>query len=268
MGFGAWLVLLLMAPVALVAQREAPGQPTQQGTDGPSANAAGLPVDPLIERARQAALQFSQKLPNFICEEHIARYMQRGQKKKALDVVTAEVIYSIGVESYRNVKVDGHATNHGIEELDGYGSKGEFGSTLRGIFDRRTDALFGAGRRTELSGSVAEVYDFQVRKRKSSWEIRDGSQVVYPAYEGRVWIDPDTARVLRIEREAVDLPRDFAMDRVEVAVDYTYTTIAGNTSLLPVHAEVLSCDRGNPECSHNIIDFRNYREFRVEHTIK
>jgi hypothetical protein len=76
-------------------------------------------------------------------------------------------------------------------------------------------------------------------------------------------VDPATARVLRIEMQATDMPSDFPMDTVESAVDYSYVTIAGNSVLLPVHAESLGCEGGSPACSHNIIDFRNYHEFKV-----
>ena len=39
-------------------------------------------------------------------------------------------------------------------------------------------------------------------------------------------------------------------------------TISGTSFLLPVHAESLGCERGTSNCSHNIIDFRNYHEFK------
>ena len=40
-----------------------------------------------------------------------------------------------------------------------------------------------------------------------------------PAYRGRIWIDKDTRRVLRIEQQALGLPRDFAYDKAESIVD-------------------------------------------------
>jgi hypothetical protein len=38
--------------------------------------------------------------------------------------------------------------------------------------------------------------------------------------------------------------------------------------LLPVHSESLSCQRGTDMCSLNKIDFRNYRKYTGESTIK
>ena len=79
-----------------------------------------------------------------------------------------------------------------------------------------------------------------------------------------MWIDPKTARVLRIELDASNLPPDFPVDTVESAVDYSYVTIGGTSFLLPVHAESLGCYRGANGCSHNVINFRNYHEFTSE----
>jgi hypothetical protein len=91
--------------------------------------------------------------------------------------------------------------------------------------------------------------------------VNFGSQTLVAAYGGSVWVDPKTARVLRIEMQARNIPLDFPMDTVESAVDYSYVMIGGTSFLLPVHAESLGCERSTSNCSHNIIDFRNYHEY-------
>jgi hypothetical protein len=77
-------------------------------------------------------------------------------------------------------------------------------------------------------------------------------------------LDPSTARVLRIEMQARNLPSDFPMATVETAVDYSDVRIGETSVLLPVHAEALGCQRASSYCSHNIIDFRNYHEFKSQ----
>lgn len=271
-GLATLLAVLLFAPISLVGQSESPEQssaaPDDSSADAPAP--AGPPsTAPLIERARYAAFQFSEKLPNFICQEYMARYVQRGHDSRPLDIVSAEVVYNDGQESYRNVKVGGRPTDKGMMEMSGSRSTGEFASMLLDLFASNTDAQFQAGGRTVISGSIAQVYDFQVRKENSHWQVEtESSQKIRPAYKGSVWVDPATARVLRIEMQATEIPPDFAMDKVETAVDYAYTSIAGNSSLLPVHAETLGCQRGSPDCSHNIIDFRNYHQFKATVKIK
>ena len=95
-----------------------------------------------------------------------------------------------------------------------------------------------------------------------------GSQNYDPAYSGTVWIDPASARVMRIEMSARSFPSDFPSDDVESATDYEYVRLGdAKQYLLPVHSESLSCQRGTNDCSRNVIDFRNYRKYTGESTI-
>jgi hypothetical protein len=223
------------------------------------------PAESLIDRAREAAFEFSEKLPNFICEEFMSRFTQRGRgQEMPLDVVSAEIIYDNAQESYRNVKINDRPTDKALQEIDGSSSTGEFASTLLALFHPDTDAQFRSGGASSISGFSAQVYDFQVRSENSHWMLHAGSQSLVAAYGGSVWVDPKTARVLRIEMQARNIPSDFPMDTVESAVDYSYVLIGGTSFLLPVHAESLGCERGTNNCSHNIIDFRNYHEYKSD----
>ena len=223
------------------------------------------PAGSLIERAREAAWQFSQKLPNFVCQEFMSRFSQRGREQKMpLDLVSAEIIYEDGQESYRNVKINNRPTDKSLQEIDGSWSTGEFASILLEIFDPHTHAQFRSGGASTISGFSAQVYDFQVQSENSRWMLHAGSQSLAAAYVGSVWVDPNTARVLRIEMQARNIPSDFPMATVETAVDYSYMRIGESSVLLPVHAEALGCQRDSSYCSHNIIDFRNYHEFKSD----
>ena len=222
------------------------------------------PSEALIERARQAAFEFSEKLPNFICQEIMSRFTQRGREEMALDVVSADIIYDDAHETYRNVKINDRPTDRSLQEIGGSRSTGEFASTLLEIFHPDTHAQFRAGGASSISGFSAQVYDFTVQRENSHWRVQSGSQTLTPAYGGSVWVDPKTARVLRIEMQARNIPSDFQMDTVESAVDYSYVWIGGTSFLLPVRAESLGCERGTSECRHNKIDFRNYHEFKSE----
>jgi len=234
-----------------------------QSTDPPPLTAS--PAASLIERAREVAWQFSQKLPNFICQEFMSRFSQRGREEKTpLDIVSAEIIYEDGQESYRNVKINNHPTDKPLQEIGGSWSTGEFASILLEIFDPGTHAQFRSGGASTISGFTAHVYNFQVQSENSRWMLHAGSQNLAAAYVGSVWLDPNTARVLRIEMQARDLPSDFSMATVETAVDYSYMRIGETSVLLPVHAEALGCQRDSSYCSHNIIDFRNYHEFKSD----
>jgi len=241
-------------------------EPEDESGTADSAPPPSLPSSaPLIERAREAALKFSQKLPNFICQEFMARFTQQGRGQKVpQDIVSAEILYEDGNETYRNVKVNNHPTNKQLTEIDGAWSTGEFASALLALFDPRSKAHFSSGRPAIIAGIRAQVYDFQVRTENSNWKMQVAGQTAVAAYTGSVWVDNNTARVLRIERQARDLPSDFPIDAVESAIDYSYVMIEGKSFLLPVHAESLGCQRGSSFCSHNVIDFRNYHQFKAD----
>src|SRR5215469_10258256 len=177
------------------------------------------PSEALIERARGAAFEFSENLPNFICREVMVRYRQRGREETPLDVVSAEIIYDHGKESYRNVKINDRSTDTSLEEISGSWSTGEFASTLLSLFSADTNARFRSGGASSISGFSARVYDFEVPRGNSRWTVHADSQTLVPAYEGSVWVDPSTARVLRIEMQARNIPSDFPMDTIESAVD-------------------------------------------------
>ena len=233
------------------------------GSADPAAIPSLPPSAPLIDRARVATLQFSQKLPNFICQEFMSRFTRQGREEKTLqDIVSADIIYEDGKETYRNVKINNRPTDKHLQDVDGAWSTGEFASALLDLLDPASKTHFSSGRASAIAGLSAQVYEFQVQASNSHWRLQLGSQTVVPDYAGSIWVDPNTARVLRIERQARNIPSDFPIDTAESAIDYSFVTIKGKSFLLPVHAESLGCQRGSSFCTHNLIDFRNYHEFK------
>lgn len=226
--------------------------------------------DPLIVKAREMATTFTETLPNYICQQVTARFVNRSHitSWQAQDVITAEVIYEEGKEHYRNLTINGKATKKNMEEMGGSWSTGEFGTVLRDLFSPATAAEFRSRRETTMAGMASMMYDFQVEREGSHWHIQVASQSVMPPYKGSVWIEKSTGRVLRIEMQTRNMPSEFPMDKVESSSDYEYIRIGGTQQfLLPVHAETLSCQRGTNVCSRNAIDFRNYRKYSGEATI-
>jgi hypothetical protein len=228
------------------------------------------PKEELLERARDWALNFTDNLPNYVCQQYTTRYVRDPGRKdwRAMDVVSANVVYESGKEDYRNIAINGKPVNKKMEELPGSWSTGEFGTTLRSLFHSGRQADFTYIKQSNISGLTAWVYDYKVRKENSDWHVQVGSQSIIPAYTGRVWIEEKTAQVLRIEMSAVDIPKDFQLDQVESSNDYGFVRLAtAEQYMLPTHAETLSCERGSPICSRNTIDFRNYHKYSGEANI-
>jgi hypothetical protein len=106
-----------------------------------------------------------------------------------------------------------------------------------------------------------------VEQDRSGWTVNAEGSEITVAYQGTVWMERETARVLRLEMEAVRIPKDFPFNAVEWTVNYAYTRINGMEYLLPSRSETLSCSRGTRFCSRNVIDFRNYRRYGGDATI-
>ncbi len=217
---------------------------------------------PFIERARETAYTFVETLPNYTVKQVTTRY----QNERAIDNLTCDLIVENGKERYQNLMRNGKLMKEKAEE-SGSWSSGEFASTLQDIFSSSTNATFKPKGSTTIFQRSAMLFDFTVEQPNSHWTIRTQQEQYLPAYQGTLWIDKETARILRIEMQARKIPSAFPLDRVESAVDYNFVKIGTASVLLPVHADVLSCERGSRQCSHNAIDFRNYKKFGAESNV-
>jgi hypothetical protein len=240
----------------------------------PAASPANQPIlpqeDPLIVKARDVAASYADSLPNFFCQQLTTRYESSNPKQgwNPLDIVSADVAYQDGRESYKNIKVGNKAVNKSMEEIGGTRSTGEFSTLQEAILRPGVGATFKRNGEDRIRSRQAVVFKFEIPRDRSGWRIEQVSQLYYPAYRGSIWVDKETSRILRIEQEARGMPSLFPLDTVESSTDYDFVRLAvGAEFLLPVEAEVLSCQRGTSNCSRNKIEFRNYRKFGAESEI-
>lgn len=233
--------------------------------------AAAANEDPLIAKVREAAFAYSSTLPNFFCQQFTTRYRTENIRQgwQSIDLVSADVAYENGQESYRNIKEGNGTKVRTMDELGGTRSTGEFSSELQDLMSEATGAVFRRDGTDTIRGRSAIVFKLDVPRERSHWRVEAPSQLYYPAYRGSIWVDKETSRVLRIEMQARNLPIEFPFDTVESATDYDFIRLAAaeREFLLPSNAEVLSCERGTSFCSRNRIEFRNYRKFQANSSI-
>jgi len=216
----------------------------------------------VISAAREAAASFTRELPNFVVEQITTRYSGSRvvDNWRAVDVVTADVTSVNGQEDYKNIKVNGRPTTR--PEDSGSWSTGEFQITLDDILSPMTAATFTPDGDDRIAGRATYVYKLSVEQPRSHWTLVAPSGRKYsPAYRGAIWIDKVTGRVLRIEQRAVGMPRDFAYDKTESALEYGFVYIEGEKYLLPVESVNMACMTGTTQCSKNVLQFKNYRKF-------
>ena len=223
-----------------------------------------------LEKARDLAFNFTDGLPNYMCQELVTRYFSEnhaGTLWKPQDVVSEDVIWNNRQEEYRNVQIDGKKVNP--EKVgDRAWSTGEFGSLLADIMQPATQTHFRFVRVATLRHTDAVMFDFNVDQPNSHWTVKEGGQSIRPAYSGTIWFEKTSGRALRVEYSADDVPKTFPADTVETSLDYDNVQLGQRKFLLPVHSEVLMCHRGTPICSKNVIEFRNYHKYGAESDIK
>jgi hypothetical protein len=231
---------------------------------------ANLTDAEILAEARTAAASFTASLPNFLVQQATTRYFSTGipVSWQTIDVVTADVACVNGKEDYRNVQINGISTNR-PPERSGTWSTGEFSTTLEDVLSPMTNAQFKRRRGDDkIAGRPAVVYDYKVAQANSHWTMVSPDDRRYnPAYEGAIWIDKETRRVLRIEQSTSSIPQDFPLSRAETVIEYAFARIEQRSYLLPATSENIGCMRGSGTCSRNAIVFRNYRKFEAESVV-
>jgi hypothetical protein len=250
-----------------------PPVPTNAPAKAPVVEVAPQPIpiqdDPVITKAREAAASYLESLPNYLVQQMTTRYQSDRPKSgwTALDIVTADVTVQDGLESYKNIKVGNKSVNTPMDQIEGTRSTGEFSTMLEQLLENGA-AKFRAGGTDTIHNRSAYKYSFEIPRELSRWRIESPSQLYYPATKGTIWIDKETSRVLRIEQQGKPMPALFPFDTIESATDWDFIRLGtSGPYLLPVEAEVLSCQRGTSICSRNKIEFRNYRKFGAETNI-
>ena len=239
-------------------------------TRAPAAQLPDAGDDPLIDQTREVAASFTQTLPNYIVKEFTTRYASQAANRgrtswQPLDLVTADLVYLDGRENYLNIMVNGRPT----KDASQYGSwsEGEFASSLNALLSPFSATEFRNKRAVTIVNRPAYKYDYTIGQPRSAWRIQTEGQTYQPGYDGSIWIDKETFRVLRIEMAARNMPRSFPIDTTESSLDYDFVLIGEQKYLLPVHSESLSCWRGTSQCSRNVIDFRNYKKYTADSSI-
>ena len=245
-------------------------QPASAAPPSPKVAPRSLaPADDTIDAARDAADKLNSNLPNFIVQQNTTRYYSTTfpARWRALDVVTAEVVSVAGKEDYRNILVNGKPSTRPIEKTGAW-STGEFQLTLEDILSPYTAAAFRKSADDTLAGRAAFTYTFVVQQENSNWDIvaPDGSKVA-PSYSGTIWIDKQSHNIMRIEEQSGPMPSSFVFDHAETSLEYGFVRIDGKEYVLPVHSEVLTCQRDSSACTKNEINFQNYRKFTADSSI-
>jgi len=235
----------------------------------------------VLERARQATREAAGAMPDFVVRQLVRRSYARGETRnwRQTDQLAVAVSYreSVG-EQYKLLAINGlpateEAKERGsYEQAGGTSSTGEFVSTLNELFADATKTEFQAVDTDTVNGRRAIIYDYTVKIENSKQTLKvTEARGVEPliarvGYRGRIWIDREAHRVLRIEVISTDIPADFPITAAVNMIDYDWVTISERRYLLPVRSEVelTTKERQQVYQTRNEIRFRNYQRYGSE----
>jgi hypothetical protein len=232
-------------------------------------------TEDVLAKARTATLDALEQMPDFVVKQLVTRSyaLEKTQNWRVSDHLVVGVSYRVSEgEQYRLLNINGSAAPAGAEKGDykeagGANSTGEFVSILKGLFENESHTEFKPLDTDTLRGRRAFVYTYDIKKENSKWLLDHGDSSVIAAHRGKVWIDREKTRVLRVESNSYDVPATFPITASTVAVDYDWVTIPGQGEyLLPSHSVIIMtvAERGQAAQYRNEIRFRNYQKFGAE----
>ncbi|MGH9899298.1 MAG: hypothetical protein ACRD4L_10675 [Pyrinomonadaceae bacterium] len=250
----------------------------------------------ILERSREATLTATEKMPDFLVKQVITRNYALGNSHNWIpnDYLTVAVSFREGIgEKYKVLSVNGVAqtasasggttgeTDNGqnklqqseernsYEQLGGSSSTGEFVSILAELFTNSSEAKFQAVDTDTINNRRGIVYDYEIKQENSRHRIKygkyDGNEITVGT-RGRVWIDRENYRILRLESIATEIPSDYPVTEANNTIDYDWVIIADKEYLLPVRAvvEISAGKLARSYQTRNEIRFRNYQKYGSE----
>ena len=231
------------------------------------ARPAQAELDSILADATKYAIDYSDSLPNFMCEQVTIRSTDKSGNGawKRRDKIT-ELLTFVEHEERRTSlteELNGLKSQQENEASSrGMSSSGEFGTVLKGIFQPASKASFQWKETGVLGDETVQVFDYRVARQNSTFALQEKStvQVVVVGFHGQVYIDSETRRVRRVTQVVDDVPEKFPIRAGSVSVDYDYVSINDHDYLMPVSAQIMT-SQGRRNLSLNEIEFRNFRRF-------
>jgi hypothetical protein len=236
----------------------------------------------LLERTRKATLGAAQQMPDYLVKQQITRSRALGTTTNwnVYDRLSIAVSYrqTIG-EQYKLLSVNGMPPSVDEQEGSTYGDKlggttssGEYVSMLTELFEPATRTEFEMVDTDTLRGHRTIVYEYSVKREFSKQTLKFQASVeatpleTIVGYQGRIWVDREDSRVLRLETISVEIPAGFPITAAKSVIDYDWVSINEVSHLLPSRAVIeLTSHLGvQTEQTRNDILFRGYRKFGTE----
>ncbi len=231
----------------------------------------------ILTKAREATLAAVEEMPDFVVKQQIARLAAYAGTNnfRNLDRLVVAVNYrASGQEDYkvlsRNGIVENNPTAKGsYEETGGTSSTGEFVTVLAKIFKPESETKFEISDTDVIRGRRAVVFNYSIERDKALQRVTASgytNDTAITGMKGRIWIDRENFRVLRVESSATEIPEDFPIRTATRTIDYDWVTISNEKYLLPALSDVRLTFREKREVyeTRNVIRFKEYQKYGSE----
>ena len=223
--------------------------------------------DATLAAIRDYARNYVEKLPNYTATQSIKRRTKTAPAPQLPPVTQNETIeeqigYVDHRESHKVLTYNGKKIpeNAPVRE-EGMFSTGEFGGILETLSREDIGAVFKAAKPEKRM----DVYEFSIPARPAGYVIKEPGRSTPVAFAGRVYADPTTHAVLRIQFHLVDFPVTLNYKTLEMDLEFAPAKIAGQEYILPARYSLKSTQTDG-EMSMEAV-YRNYQRFSVESTI-
>ncbi len=243
------------------------------GTKLPSA----AEVSGILDKTRDNTRNAVEDMPDFVVKQVITRsaaFAGTGNWRPYDNLVIGVSYSSEKGEQYRVLAKNGlpitdSVTANSYSGLDGATSGGEFVEDLQKIFKPESKTKFNLLTTDVIRGRRTVVYEYEIAIENN----KDGGVGLKPSAgyspageKGKIWIDRETFRVLRVEYVLTDIEPSFAVKAVSKTIDYDMVEIAGEKYLLPTISDFRgTVENGRSrEEQRNVIRFKNYQKYGTE----
>lgn len=231
----------------------------------------------VLTKARAATLAAVEEMPDFVVKQLIQRSAAYAGTNnfRSLDRLVVAVSYRAeGKEEYKVLSINGILQQNpqnksSYEEAGGTSSTGEFVTVLAKIFKPESETKFDVADTDVVRGRRALVFYYSIERDKARQAlIASGSLTdsTITGMKGKIWIDRENYRVLKIESDATEIPESFPIRSARRVIDYDWVTIADEKYLLPVLSDVRLAFRESRQVfeSRNVIRFKEYQKYGSE----
>jgi hypothetical protein len=240
------------------------------------------PTD-LLLKVRGRVKDSVNRLPKYMCTQTIDRQQYEpvkgkqaarcddGPAQKDLHVTTSDRLrFDVGVTGAGEIYAWAGAKRFDDRSLfdlvrEGSISNGIFAAFLRAIF-RTEDATFSYNGDTTEDGRALTEFGFRVPLERSHYVFVGSGDGVTTAYEGEIFVDPQTSDLARLVVRTSGLPPETGSCQATTTLVYGRVRLEGGDFLLPTVARSL-VRHINGIKSENRTVFSNCHEFLGESTV-